>query len=46
MKFRIPALTALLALTLASGLEAQKPAPEASHKIDGEHSITRFVILR
>ena len=32
MKFRIPALTALLAVFLASGLEAQKPAPKAGSR--------------
>ena len=40
MKFRIPALTALLAVFLASGLEAQKPAPRAPQKIDEEYTRT------
>ena len=38
MKFRIPALTALLALVLASGLDAQKAAPKAPQKIDEEYT--------
>ena len=38
MTSRIPALTALLALVLVSGLEAQKPAPKAPQKIDEEYT--------
>jgi hypothetical protein len=38
MKFRIPALTALLALVLASGLQAQKTPPKAPQKIDEEYT--------
>ena len=38
MTSRIPALTALLALVLVSGLEAQKPAPKAAKKIDEEYT--------
>jgi hypothetical protein len=40
MKSRIVASTALLALTLASGLEAQKAAPKAPQKIDEEYTRT------
>jgi hypothetical protein len=38
MRSRIPALTALLALVLVSGLEAQKTAPKAAQKIDEEYT--------
>src|SRR6478735_2991459 len=38
MTSRISALTALLALVLVSGLEAQKPAPKAAQKIDEEYT--------
>jgi hypothetical protein len=40
MKPRIPALTALLALVLASGLQAQKPPAKAPQKIDEEYTRT------
>jgi hypothetical protein len=40
MKSRIPALTALLALVLASGLQAQKPAAKTPQKIDEEYTRT------
>ena len=38
MKSRIPALTALLALVLVSGLEAQKTPPKAPQKNDEEYT--------
>src|SRR6195256_5504330 len=38
MTSRISALTALLALVLVSGLEAQKPAPAAAQKNDEEYT--------
>src|ERR1700730_1855936 len=38
MTSRISALTALIALVLVSGLEAQKTAPKASQKIDEEYT--------
>src|SRR6266853_1152423 len=38
MKFRMPALTALLALVLVSGLEAQKTPPRAPQKNDEEYT--------
>ncbi|HEV8208612.1 MAG TPA: M14 family zinc carboxypeptidase [Vicinamibacterales bacterium] len=40
MKPRIPALTALLAVVLASGLQAQKPPAKAPQKIDEEYTRT------
>ena len=43
MKFRVPALTALLASVLAPGLEAQKPAPKAPQKIDDGY--TRPIVM-
>ena len=38
MKFRISALIALLVPVLVSGLQAQKPAPQAPQKIDEEYT--------
>src|SRR5258708_38148442 len=38
MTARIPAVTALLALVLVSGLEAQKPSPKTAQKIDEEYT--------
>src|SRR5216684_3128781 len=38
MTSRISALTALLALVLVSGLEAQKPSPKTAQKIDEEYT--------
>src|SRR4051812_7126992 len=40
MSSRVAALTTLLAFVLASGLEAQKPAPRAPQKIDEEYTRT------
>jgi hypothetical protein len=40
MKSRIPALTALLALVLASGLQAQKPPAKTPQKVDEEYTRT------
>src|SRR3981081_3124288 len=40
MKSRFAALTALLALVLASGLQAQKSPPKAPQKIDEEYTRT------
>src|SRR5712671_2794732 len=40
MNFRIPALSALLALALVSGLEAQKAPPKTPQKVDEEYTRT------
>src|SRR4051794_3283109 len=40
MKSRIAALTALLALVLVTGLQAQKPAPRTAQKIDEAYTRT------